>query len=126
MTVEIPKACTNKACEGDQLSWMLSTMGKGNANSDGRGAFSEARPVLVLGCDECSETVHIVESDGVVNALMRPTVVVEVPATLAQVRRWKRIERAAQVVLRAIHPRRVDSQGHAALGALGAELDQLV
>ncbi len=58
--------CPN--CESEKLSYHFTPLNQGMAD-DGRLSLSEIRVVLVLGCEECSETVQIIESDAVARFL---------------------------------------------------------
>lgn len=66
--------CPN--CDGDRFSWSLSTRLSSSAPLDGQLNSHDVIPILVLGCDDCSETIRIVEGDQIVNELMRRRVVV--------------------------------------------------
>jgi hypothetical protein len=70
MSVIIPARCTNKACESTELSWTLGTR-VASGIADGRLSGHDVTPLLVLGCDECSETIATIDGDRLVNQLVR-------------------------------------------------------
>ena len=53
--------CPN--CDSTNLSWISSV--KTNGVVDGRLRAHEVQPIFVLGCDECSETLQVVDGDKV-------------------------------------------------------------
>lgn len=53
-------ARTCPECEGTQLSLTLDTEVTATGIMDGRHRSHDVRPVVVVGCDECSATVEIV------------------------------------------------------------------
>ena len=50
-------------CESTELFWTLDTQVTATGVADGRLRSSEVRPVLVQGCDECSETIEILTDE---------------------------------------------------------------
>lgn len=57
---EFPEIC--KECGGDQLRWH-SQVKNTSGVVDGRLRSHEIRPIFVLGCDECSETLKVIDGD---------------------------------------------------------------
>lgn len=49
--------CPN--CEGTQFSLTLDTQVRAQGVSDGRLRSNEVHAIIVLGCDECSETLEV-------------------------------------------------------------------
>lgn len=56
-------------CGSEQLSWSFS---KRNASSgpDGQLRLHDVEPIIVLGCDECSATAHVIADDDELNLLV--------------------------------------------------------
>jgi hypothetical protein len=55
----IPNKCKN--CEAESLFWFADVYNSGHA-VDGRLRSSEVVPIFVLGCEECSETIMVVDA----------------------------------------------------------------
>jgi len=60
--MEFPTKCPE--CEGGQLAWCAAVRNEGAA-VDGRICMREVGAILVLGCEECSATVSVVDGDEV-------------------------------------------------------------
>jgi hypothetical protein len=54
------KKCEN--CGGSDLQWYVSTVGPRDVQ-DGRIRMSEVSPIAYLACEECSETIQIIQED---------------------------------------------------------------
>ncbi len=59
---DVPTKCTN--CEGSLLRWSIATKGPSDV-PDGRIRMSEVHAIAYLYCEECSETIRIVDEDAV-------------------------------------------------------------
>lgn len=66
MTIEIPAACSN--CERTAMSWFPS-LKVVNPIQNGRLMVSDVKPIFVLGCDDCSETLLVVEAEVIAGLL---------------------------------------------------------
>lgn len=60
MKRKLPAECRN--CKGTMLRWYVGTKGP-NDVTDGRIRTSEVNAIAYLGCEECSETLRVIDSD---------------------------------------------------------------
>ena len=64
--IEIPERCKN--CGEQQMDWFADVQNVGGAQN-GRIRLNEVRPIFVLGCECCSETLLVVEASKIAAVL---------------------------------------------------------
>lgn len=70
--VDPAKRTTCPNCGSTALSWQVAVITTDHAPVSGRMALNDVKAVGVLGCDECSETVAVIDEDALAALLNEP------------------------------------------------------
>jgi hypothetical protein len=70
VNIEIFNVSCCPECESQELTWHADIKNHGGVQ-DGRICMREVGPIFFLGCDECSETIKIIEGEIVAEFLTK-------------------------------------------------------